>query len=62
MGGPKPQINAMTSSKIFERGFFVGQKYPRMEDQKPWPGLVRNQDFAQGKGLKTSAKNYKCLN
>ena len=26
---------------------FTGQRYRKMEDQKPWPaGLARNQDFA----------------
>ena len=27
------------------------QRYRRMEDQKPGPGLVRNQDFAKTGGL-----------
>ena len=33
-----------------------------MEDQKPWLGLVRNQDFDQKKGLKPKVEKYKCLN
>ena len=27
-----------------------------MEDQKPWPGFSRNQDFAKGKGLTLNVK------
>ena len=29
----------------------MGQRYRRMEDQKPWPGLALYQDFAKGRGL-----------
>ena len=35
-----PQI-AMTSSEILERETFVGQRYRRMEDQKPWSCLPK---------------------
>ena len=27
-----------------------------MEDQKPWPSLALNQDFAKGRGLKPKGK------
>ena len=27
-----------------------------MEDQKPWPGFSRNQDFAEGRGLTPKVK------
>ena len=30
----------------------MGQRYRRIEDQKPWPDLARNQDFAKERGLK----------
>ena len=35
----------------------MGQRYRKMEDQKPWPGLARNQDLVKGEGLKPKAKN-----
>ena len=34
----------------------MGQKYCRMEDQKPWPGLARNQGFTKGGGLEPKGK------
>ena len=34
----------------------MGQRYPKMEDQKPWPGLVLKQDFAKGRRLKPIVK------
>ena len=27
-----------------------------MEDQKPWPGFLRNHDFAEGSGLTGTTK------
>ena len=56
-GGTKSQV--MTSSEIFEKGTFVGQRYCRLEDQKPWPVFARNQDFAIGRGLKPKIKSAK---
>ena len=36
----------------------MGQRYRRMEDQKPWPGLEIHQDFAKGRGgLKPKLKS-----
>ena len=35
---------------------FVGQRYRKMEDQKPWPGLALNQEFARGRELKPKLK------
>ena len=32
------------------------QRYRRMEDQKPWPGLALNQDFVKGRELKPIVK------
>ena len=40
----------------------MGQRYCKMEDQKPWPGLVRKQDFAEGGGLEVNVEKRKCLN
>ena len=34
----------------------MGRRHHRMEDQKPWPGLARNQDFAKGRGLEPKVK------
>ena len=45
-GGANQKSHAMKSSEIFERGIFVGQRYRRMEDQKPWPGLALNREFS----------------
>ena len=39
----------------------MGQKYRRMEDQKPWPGLELQQDFAEGKRFEPIVKKCKCL-
>ena len=47
----------MTSTEIFEVGNFKGQGYPKMEDQKPWPGLALNQKFSREGGLKPKLKN-----
>ena len=60
--GANHKSHAMTSSEIFERNFFVGQRYRRMEDQKPWPGFSPNQDFAKGRRFKPKSKKCKCLN
>ena len=42
----------------------MGQRYCRMEDQKPWLGIARqpNLDFVQERGLKPKVKKCKCLN
>ena len=40
----------------------MGQRYRRMEDKKPWPGMALNQDFAKGKELKPKVKKRKRLN
>ena len=39
----------------------MGQRYGRMEDQKPWPVLVLNQNFAKGRELKPKVKKRKRL-
>ena len=39
-GAPKPQITCNDVIRNFEKGIFRGgQKYRRMEDQKPWPSV-----------------------
>ena len=38
-GGPNYKSHAMTSSVTSKEKFFVKQRYRRMEDQKPWPGV-----------------------
>ena len=35
----------------------MGQRYRRMEDQKPWPSLARNKDFAKARKLKSKLEN-----
>ena len=35
----------------------MGQRYRRMKDQKPRPGLARNQDFTEGGELKPNLEN-----
>ena len=55
--GPNQKSHAMKSSEIFDRGIFVGQRYRRMEDQKPWPSLALNREFFKGKGLKPKVTN-----
>ena len=35
----------------------MGQRYRRMEDQKPWPGLALNREFSKGRGLKPKVTN-----
>ena len=35
----------------------MGQRYRRMEDQKPWPGLALNLKFSNGGALKPKVKN-----
>ena len=37
------------------------QRYNRMEDQKPKPGLACNQDFAQEKGIEQKVKKISNL-
>ena len=37
-GGPNHKSHAMTSSETLKKEFFEGERYRRMEDQKPWPG------------------------
>ena len=56
-GGANQKSHAMKSSEIFERGIFVGQRYRRMEDQKPWPGLALIREFSKGRGLKPKVTN-----
>ena len=48
----------MTSLKFFEKKTFMGQKYRRMEDYKPLPGLPRNQDFVKRGGLEPKLKSF----
>ena len=36
-GGANHKSPAMTSSKFFKKGTFVGQRYRRMADLKPLP-------------------------
>ena len=43
--------------KFSKEELFVGQRYRRMEDQKPWLVLALNQDFAKRRVLKPSQKS-----
>ena len=56
-GKTKPQITRKDVIKIFrEEGLFTEQKYRRMEDQKPGPGLACNLGFAKEKILEPKVK------
>ena len=37
----------------------MGQRYRGMEDQKPWHGLAREQNFVKGRGLEPKVKMSK---
>ena len=56
-GAAKPQITRNNVIKIFrEEGLFTDQRYRRIEDQKPGPGLACNLGFAKEKGLEPTVK------
>ena len=38
-GGPNLKSHVKTSSESLKEVFFMGQRYRKMEDQKPWPGV-----------------------
>ena len=46
--------HAMTSSEIFKRVTFYGERYRRKKDYKPWPGLTLKQDFAKERKKETN--------
>ena len=56
----------ITCNDVFKdfrnEAFFTEQWYLKMEDQKQWPGLARNLDFAEGAGLEVNVEKLKCLN
>ena len=56
----------MTCNDVFKHfqneKLFKGHRYRKMEDQKSWPGLSRNQNFAEGGGLEVNVEKLKCLN
>ena len=39
-GWPKPQITCNDVIRNFRKKLFVEQRYRRIEDQKPWSGLL----------------------
>ena len=45
-----------------KEALFMEQWYLKMEDQKQWPGLARNQDFAEGGGREVNVEKLKGLN
>ena len=50
--GGKPQIIYSDVVRNFRKeGLLMGQRYRRMENQKPEPGLACSQDFAERGGL-----------
>ena len=56
-GEAKPQITRNDVIKIFRKGgLLMGQRYCRMEDQKPGPGLACNLGIAEEKGLEPKVK------
>ena len=56
-GGGKLQITCNDLIGNFRQRNFMGQRYRRMEDQKPWPSLARNKDFAKARKLKSKLEN-----
>ena len=38
----------------------MGQRYRRMYDQKPWPGLALNEEFSKGRSLNQKIKMKIC--
>ena len=60
-GGPEPQINHHKFPK--EPFFFIGERYRRMKDQKPWSGLALSRILLKKKGLneKLNSKNVLSL-
>ena len=38
----------------------MGQRYRRMYDQKPWPGLALNEEFSKGRNLNQKLKMKIC--
>ena len=55
-GRPNCKLHVMTSSNFRKEEIFAGQRYRRMEDQKPGPGLACNLGFAKEKGLERKSK------
>ena len=58
-GETKPQITRNDVINIFlKERLFTGQRYRRMEDQKPGPGLACNLGFAKEKDLNLKLKRF----
>ena len=56
-GEAKSQITRNDAIKIFRKEkLFKGQRYCRMEDKKPGPGLACNLGFAKQKGPEPKVK------
>ena len=62
--GANQKSHAMTSSEseIFKTGTFCGTKFCSMEDQKPWPGLVRAKYLQRKESLNPEVEKWKYLN
>ena len=60
--GPNHKLHAMASSQTSKEEFLWGQRYCRMEGQKPWPGVGTSLGTRSKRGLKPIAKTRKCLN
>ena len=58
IGGEKDQTTCKDVIKQFGNAkLSTGQRYRKMEDQKPWSGLARNHDFAEGGGLEVNLRS-----
>ena len=57
LGGQTKNDMQWRHQKFSKKELFVGPKYRRMEDQKPWPGLVLSREFSKGRGLEAKATN-----
>ena len=57
-GGEEDQTTCNDVIKQFgNEKLSTGQRYRKMEDQKPWPGLARNHNFAEGGGIEVNLKS-----
>ena len=52
IGGMGTKSHAMDFIKQFQNKLFTAQRYCKIEDQKPWPGLACNQDIPAKEDLK----------
>ena len=55
-GGQTKNDMQWRHQKFSKEELFVGQRYRRMYDLKPWSGLALNEEFSKGRALKPKVK------